>query len=306
LQQGSCGTPCLASCRTQLTNAAMMVPSMLRYAKFALAFGLSLLAAADSTYQERCITHLRSIFSGVSYGCKLLKRSEEGHGTLHWVRVDLTAPGMELYVTPLDASAGERGFQYRLRWISDVVRNERLAVAINGSLFTSTPAWRPGLPGDFANGVETVVSDHVTSHFWEHTYLLWFDDDLNAHLRPSKPPSLEDLRKAKWGIGGQGVGLRDGKVWAGIDRTPNSRTAVGIDSERKVLFLTVAEWASPRLILEELAKEGARDAMLLDGGSSSAMAINKGSQYLPSQALLGGWRPVATFFGVRARQLNSP
>ena len=296
----------MASCRTQNDVAAVMAWSMHRYAKYALAFALPLLASADSTYQERCRTQPRPIFSGISYGCKLLERTEEGHGILHWVRVDLTAPGIELYVTPLDASALKEGFQYRLRWINDVLRDERLAVAINGSLFISKPAWRPGLPGDLANGVETVVSDHVTSHFWEHTYLLWFDDDLNAHLRPSKPPKPEELRKAKWGIGGQGVGLRDGKVWFGIDRNPNSRTAIGIDSERKLLFLTVAEWASPRLVLEELAKLGARDAMLLDGGSSSAMAIGEGSQNLTRQALLGGWRPVATFFGVRARRLNLP
>ena len=56
------------------------------------------------------------------------------------MRVELGAPGIELYVTPLDAFALENGFQYRLRWIDDVVRNERLAVAINGSLFTSKPA----------------------------------------------------------------------------------------------------------------------------------------------------------------------
>jgi hypothetical protein len=204
--------------------AAVMACSMTRYAKYALAFALPLFASADS--QQRCEAQLRPIFSGISYGCKLLARTAEGHGILHWVRVDLTAPGIELYVTPLDASALKSGFQYRGRRINDVLRDERLAIAINGSLFVSKPAWRPGLPGDLANGVETVVSDHVTSHFWEHTYLLWFDDDLNAHLRPTKPPKPEELRKAKWGIGGQGVGLQDGKVWPGIDRNPNSRTAV--------------------------------------------------------------------------------
>jgi len=279
---------------------------MLRYAKYALAFALPLFASADSSYQERCRPQPRPIFSGISYGCKILERSEEGRGVLHWARVDLTAPGIELYVTPLDTYALKSGFQYRLRWINDVLRDERLAVAINGSLFVSKPAWRPGLPGDLANGVETVVSNHVMSHFWEHTYLLWFDDELNAQLLPTKPPKPEELRRAKWGIGGQGVGLRNGQVWLGIDRTPNSRTAIGIDSERKLLFLTVAEWASPRLVLEELAKLGARDAMLLDGGSSSAMAVGEGSQNLTRQALLGGWRPVATFFGVRARRLNLP
>ena len=75
------------------------------------------------------------------------------------------------------------------------------------------------------------------------------------------------------GIGGQGVGLQGGKIWSGVGRKPDSRTAIGIDAERKLLFLAVAEWASPRLMLEQLAKLGARDAMLLDGGRSSAIAI---------------------------------
>ena len=87
-----------------------------------------------------------------------------------------------------------------------------------------TYSWRPRLPGDLAKGVETVVSDHVTSHLWEHTYLLWFDDNLNAHLRPSKPPKPEELREAKWGIGGQGVGLQGGDmVW----RRPKARFTNG-------------------------------------------------------------------------------
>ena len=284
----------------------VVTPLQHRYAKIAFAIALALFASADSVYSRRCAPEPRSVFSGITYGCELLERSEEGHGILHWVRVELSAPGIELYVTPLDPTALAGGFQYRLRWIDDVLRNEGLAVVINGALFTSEPRWRPGLPGDLAKGVETVVSGHVTSHIWEHTYLLWFDDALNAHLQPSKPPRPEDLRKAKWGIGGQGVGLRGGRVWSGSDRKPDSRTAVGIDAERKLLFLTVAEWASPRLLLEQLSKLGARDAMLLDGGGSSAMAIGEGGRNLARGTLLGGWRPVATFFGVKARRLSEP
>jgi hypothetical protein len=284
----------------------VMTPLKHRYTKIALAFALALFVGADSFYSGRCIPGPRALFSGITYGCDLLERSQEGHGILHWVRVELSAPGIELYVTPLDQSALADGFQYRLRWIGDVLRNEGLAVVINGALFTSEPRWRPGLPGDLAKGVETVVSDHVTSHIWEHTYLLWFDDALNAHLRPSKPPSAEDLRKAKWGIGGQGVGLRDGRVWSGSERKPDKRTAVGIDAERRLLFLTVAEWASPRLLLEQLSRLGARDAMLLDGGGSSAMAIGEGGRNLAKGTLLGGWRPVATFFGVKARRIDEP
>ncbi len=277
-----------------------------RYRRTGLAVALALLVGADSFHSGRCTTEPTTIFSGITYGCKLLERTEEGNGILHWVRVELSAPGIELYVTPLDPSALASGFQYRLRWIDDVLRKERLAVAINGALFTSEPGWRPGLPRDLANGVETVVSDHVTSHIWEHSYLLWFDDELNPHLRPSKPPRPEDIRKAKWGIGGQGVWLQGGRVWSGSDRKPDRRTVVGIDAERKLLFLAVAEWASPRLLLEQLATLGARDGMLVDGGGSSAMAIGEGGRYLAGRTLVGGWRPVATFLGVRARRIDEP
>ena len=284
----------------------MMAPSEHRCAKLGLAVALMAFTGSDSAYWERCAPQPREIFSGVTYGCELLDRAEQGHGILHWVRVELGAPGIELYVTPLDPSAVEHGWQYRLRQIDDVARDARLAVAINGTLFTSKYTWRPRLPGDLANGVETVVSDHVASHFWKHTYLLWFDDDLDPHLRPSKPPEPAELRQAKWGIGGQAVWLHDGKVWSASDRQPDSRTAIGIDAERKLLFLAVAEWASPHLMLEELAKLGVRDAMLLDGGASSAIAIGEGARDVATGPLFGGSRPVATFFGVRARRLSAP
>jgi hypothetical protein len=205
-------------------------------------FGLLLailLASAigpSSPYWERCAAPpQREIFLGIVYGCEVLQPTSEGRGIVHWVRVELGAPGIGLYVTPLDRSAVSEGWQYRLRWIDDVVKTEGLAVAINGTLFTSTPAWRPRMPGDFAKGVETVVSDHMVSHLWEHTYLLWFDDHLAPHLRPSKPPTPAEFREAKWGIGGQGVALHDGAVWPGSDRRPDSRTGVAIDQQRRAV-----------------------------------------------------------------------
>ena len=241
------------------------------------------------------------IFTGIVYGCEVLQRTAEGRGIVHWLRIDLSAPGIELYVTPLDTSAVRQGWQYRLRSIGDVVEEERLSVAINAAMFTSTPRWRPRLPGDLASGVETLVSNHAVSHLWEHTYLLWFDDKLNPHLRPSKPPTPAELQAAKWGIGGQGVWLHRGQVWPGSDRNPDARTAVAIDPDRKFLFLAVAQWISPRLLLEKLAGIGAGEGMLLDGGGSSAMASGQGGQGISPGTLFGGSRPVATYFGVRAR-----
>ena len=162
------------------------------------------------------------------------------------------------------------------------------------------------MSGDVANGVETTVADHIVSHFWEHTYLLWFDDQLTPHLRLSKPPTATELARAKWGIGGQGVGLWDGKVRAGNSRRPDLRTAVAIDTSRKFLFLAVGNNISPRLMLQKLAELGARDGMLLDGGRSSSMAIGKGARGVKAGTVIGGWQPVATQFGVRARRVGYP
>ena len=241
------------------------------------------------------------IFKGVMYGCDRLDRTEEGSGLVHWVQIDLAAPGIELYVTPLDRSAVATGWQYRLRRVEDVVRSEQLAVAVNGSYFSSKFDWLLRVPGDFAKGLDTVVSDHVVSHIWERTYLLWFSDQLTPSLSISKPPSAAELGLAKWGIGTIEVGLHDGKVWPGNGRAPDSRTAVAIDRPRKLLFLAVGEYISPRLLLQKLAGLGAKDGMLLDGGGSTSMAIGQGAVGLAPGVLYGGWRPVATHFGVRAQ-----
>lgn len=161
------------------------------------------------------------------------------------------------------------------------------------------------MAGDLARGGETVVADHVVSHISQHTYLLWFDDRLAPHLSRSRPPTAAELARAKWGIGGQAVWLWGDKVWPGSDRRPDSRTAVAIDPERKLLFLAVGQNISPRLMLQELADLGAKDGMLLDGGDSSSMAIGKGARGVSAGVLQGGWRPVATQFGVRARPFRA-
>jgi hypothetical protein len=247
----------------------------------------------------------REIFEGIAYGCERLKPGEEGSGFLYWVRVDLAAPGIMLYVTPKDPMALSQGWEYRLRRIGDAVNRENLSVAINGTLFSSNSGWGPEIPGELANGVETVVANHVVNHLWKDTYLLWFDDQLTPHLRRSKPPTAAELAMAKWGIGGQGVGLWDGRVWPGNSRSPDSRTAIAIDRSRKLLFLAVGENISPRLILQNLAKLGAKDGMLLDGGRSSSMAIGKEAARVSAGVVYGGWQPVATHFGVRAKRLGS-
>jgi len=221
------------------------------------------------------------------------------------VRINLTAPGIALYVTSEDPTAVSQGWQYRLRRVGDVVAKEHLAVAINGTLFYAKSNHLLPMSGDLANAKEPVVADHTISHVWDDTYLLWFDDQLTPHLRPSKGFSDAELAMAKWGIGGQDFWLQDGKVWSGDRRCyiPDARTAVAVDLRRTLLFLAVGTHISPNLMFQTLADLGARDGMLLDGGSSSSMAIGTGASVVSSGAVYG-WRPVATQFGIRAESLR--
>jgi Phosphodiester glycosidase len=245
------------------------------------------------------------IFEGITYGCKQLEPTEQARGVVHWVRIDLTAPGIALYVTSQDPTALSQGWQYRLRRVGDVVAREHLAVAINGTLFDAKSRRFFPMSGDLANAKEPVVANHTISHVWLDTYLLWFDDQLTPHLRSSKGFSEAELATAKWAIGGQDFWLQDGKVWSGNRRCfiVDAQTAVAVDLPRKLLFLAVGSHLSPNIIFQTLADLGARDGMLLDGGSSSSMAIGTGARVV-SPGTLFGWRPVATQFGVRAELLR--
>jgi hypothetical protein len=246
------------------------------------------------------------IYHGVTYGCERLEANDQGSGLMHWVRVDLNAPGIELYVTALDPQAVDRGWQYRLQRTATVVNREQLAVAINATYFSSDSRWI-AMTGDFARSMEATIADYVVSHIPEYTYLLCFDDHLAPCLETARPPNESVLRRSRWGLGGRGaVPLRDGQIKRDMTpEPPDARTAVGVDSKKRLLFLSVFENATTWLALNKLAKLGAVDGMLLDGGHSTSMAIGGKARGVRPGVLTGRWRPVATHFGVRARELQT-
>jgi hypothetical protein len=271
-----------------------------------LLVGPALLFAALGIYWSnlRPTASPTEIYQGVTYGCERLAVDEQGSGLMHWVRVDLTAPGIELYVTPLDPQAVERGWQYCLQRTATVVNKEQLAVAINATLFGSESGWIP-MVGDFARSSDATIANYVVSHVPEHTYLLCFDEQLAPCLETSRPPNDSVLRRSRWGLGSRGaVLLRDGRIFRDAPRKPtDARTAVGVDSKKRLLFLAVFENASPSRALDKLTQLGAVDGMLLDGGNSTSMAIGGNAHGVRPGVLIGRWRPVATHFGVRARAL---
>src|SRR5262249_29979966 len=106
------------------------------------------LIGAGAVYKDRCeLSVPTEIFEGITYGCKRLDTTEEGNGLVHWMSINLATPDIELYVTPLDPVAVAQGWQYRLRRVGDVVDEEKLEVAVNGTLFESHSRWRPRMAG---------------------------------------------------------------------------------------------------------------------------------------------------------------
>jgi hypothetical protein len=222
------------------------------------------------------------------------------------VRVDLTAPGTELYVTPLDPAAVAHGWQYRLRPIEDVIEREHLAVAINGTYFTTASgSWLP-LSGDFARSMQTLISDYTIAYGPWGASLLWFDAELAPHVLRLSSSAEPDLTLSKWAVGTHTLQLHNGQVLGGGDSTADARTGIGVDQTRKLLFMAVGERISQPRMLHILADLGAKEGFLLDGGGSSAMAIGQGSTGIRATLLLGSGRPVATYIGVRALPCRSP
>jgi hypothetical protein len=252
-----------------------------------------------------CVGQSRSvgpveIFQGITFRSEVLPSSDEGRGRLYLAVADLSAPGIELFVTPLDDAALAKGWHYRLRRISDVMTTERLSVAINASMFGShSPLWFR-MPGDLANSAYgTIVADHVVGEIQHHSDVLWFDERLRPQVLQWDPQlRAKDLAAAKWAVGGSFV-MRNGQLSDGLASTRDSRTMVGVDDQRR-LFLAVGEDISPRLMAQKLAEKGAKHALMLDGGTSSMMAIGRNAQGVPPGVVWGGWRPVATYFGIRA------
>lgn len=240
------------------------------------------------------------IYRGVTYGCRQLPADAQGAGLMHWVRVDLAAPGIEIFTTPLDPTAPP-GKEYHLRYTGGVVKEHGLAAAINGTLFNASGL---PLPGRAARSAETIVSDHVVNHVDPHSFLLWFEDDLTPHLEHTRPPSDAVLRRAKWGIGGNVIGVLDGRVtpYVGTKRR-DARTWIGIDPGARLLWMAVFDDVTEHRAAAEMLHLGATQAIPLDGGSSTEMAIGPDAVRVRSGSVMHSWVPNATHLGVRAQPL---
>jgi len=242
------------------------------------------------------------IFQGVRYECIRLLPTPAGNGLAHIVEIDLKAPGIELYVSPMETEALIKGWQFTTVWPWRAASTQNLAVVVNGATFGDDDGFLPW-PGDLARSSETVVSRGQVSHGDPNSYLMWFDRDLTPHIETTKPPSPDALAKAYWGMAGQEVVLYNGIVGTHGDIV-DARTMIACNPATKTLWLAVFENASYQLAASTLADRGATQGTMLDGGTSSTMTLGAGVQNVRRGTLLNGYRPVATVFGIRAKPLD--
>ena len=251
------------------------------------------------------------VYRGVVLLAERLPETAETGGLLYLVRVDLTAPGVDLFTTPLDQHAESAGWQYRLASPSEILARNSLAVVVNGAQFKSAshriplsqsnsiPLYRPG---DLARTNETIIADSQVTH--ARSSLLWFDSDLRPHLERDRSLGEEPRARAKWGIGTQRVLVAGGVPELGLTETADCRSALGVDAEKQLLWVAVFEKASLRAAAAALHRHGAKDAILLDGGSSTCLVLGPRARGVRPGTIVGGAVPVATHFGIRALPLQ--
>ena len=258
---------------------------------------VAIVAAIWAILSRPVETAEHEIFRGVTYQCTIYPSSSEVRGAAHIVIADLSVPGISLFVTPMDQDALARGWEYRLDYVSSVAKRENLAIAINGGYFAADSRFMDS-KGDYAVSTEVAIADHRPNHINLHSYMLWFDDDQIPHVEYNKPPRAEAIRRAKWCLSGQMVVLQHGEVNPYADPLVDKRVALGFNATTKKLYIAAFEHASPSFAAATLAKLGATDAVMMDGGGSTTMVIG-------NKTVLGGWRPVATTFGIHANPLQT-
>ncbi|MFN4243990.1 MAG: phosphodiester glycosidase family protein [Tepidisphaerales bacterium] len=227
-------------------------------------------------------------------------------GRLVVATVPLDARRVALWLTPPDADARPGGrddawaWTHRLRHTASVARSAGAVVMVNGQMFAGESGlvwggWARRRPGERARLSETAVLDGKVLSWWEHAYLLGFGADLTPRpVRHKPPPPPTELAGWPLALSGQSWQLYDGQRGWWEQGPRRNRTAVGVSMAPPRLYLAVGEDATLAEMADALARRGATYVLHLDGGGSTAMAVQ-------GRAVLGDWRPVANHFGVVVR-----
>ncbi|MFN3197404.1 MAG: phosphodiester glycosidase family protein [Bradymonadia bacterium] len=262
----------------------------------------------------------RPLFQGVTHTRTVHSDPPQ---VVNLITVDLTAPGLRWRVTPR-AYEGEQ--PYGGLTTGDFLDRHGLQVAVNGGFFEpfySKWPWdyypKTGEPVTVL-GLSVSGGDvHTPHHRGYGTF--YVSKAGRVEIADTPPWPMSQVEHA---ISGREIMVRDGQLVQKAQRISrpeerHPRTAVGIDAERKRVFLLVVDGRQWRYaagftvaeIGEALIEAGAHTALLLDGGGSTTMAVmgDEGEAELlntPAHTRIPGrQRPVANHLGLYARPLDA-
>ena len=246
------------------------------------------------------------IYRGVYLTVESLPDSPHGNGRIMIVEVHWDTPGVTLRNRPYSfAPFGPSSPHYRLANADWALWREEARVLVNTTGYEPSDWWR-SLPGMPVRSHETIVVDGVPSHLHQHTYLMYWDEDLEAHQLLRKPPDAESLAQAQLALGIQGVPISDGKARyhaiAGHELVM-PRTFIGFDPARKILWLMAFENADVTAMLERAVEAGVQFGGMMDSGGSTHLLVGAGARGLRSHTGIRHWRPLGSYLMVHAEPL---
>jgi hypothetical protein len=243
-----------------------------------------LVCACVSVSFAACIARAGETITQPFQGVRHIHRTESSPRLLniHIMEIDLKAPGIGFRLTPPNGDLpGETTSQTTLNYLIE----QNAQVAINGDFFSYAPF-------PYTNMVHLAVSDGVpysTFNGAEPAINLALNNVATLIKRdPAFPPGYETVPKVPlWNaIGGNEHIVFNGTNVAGWNEL-HPRTAMGYTADQKLLMVTVdgrQPGHSLGMTTPELANlmisYGVREAINLDGGGSTTMAMNDGSPRL--------------------------
>lgn len=232
---------------------------------------------------------------------------------IHYLKISLTAPGIELFAIPGEDPDGSGPAESQLTLPADLFKKSHAIAAVNANAFQGVSGdkaaaadWYEGRPVDI-HGI-TVSGKKVISPIETGRTSFWIDSTGKPHI--GTPASMDSVAEAvaDW----FSPLLIDFKIVAdSADKALHPRTALCFDDTGTWLLLAVVDGRQPGfsegVTLVEFAdifkSRGCTQSINLDGGGSSIMLIQEPGKDVRIVNSPSGktHRPVPVMLGVKKR-----
>ena len=248
------------------------------------------------------------IYRGVYLTVENLTKSGEGDGKIMIVEVHWDTPGVQIanrqFDYPIETN-DSAGSHYDLQFADFALRHTGASILMNSCLYHPGAALQ-SIPGRPVRSVETIVVNSTVSHVHEHSYLLYWDKSMNGHILQTKPPDRVSLESAVVGLGMQGVQVSDGVAnfnAMGNKENVHARTFIGIDPEKRILYMMAFENVSGNLMIERAVDQGVVFGGQLDSGDSTNLLIGENAKGVEPHTGIRNLRPLGPYITIHADPL---